>query len=86
MADPLLQRRWRSLRRKVRHKIHDAKTFTHPGVKVGIVAVLILATAAAVVYAMKSDPANHPPEIPTDSNSMSVPVSPQPALGVLTPP
>jgi hypothetical protein len=61
MADTLLYKRWRSLRRKLRTRVQDAKTFTHPAVKIILMAILIAATAAAVVYALREDPANHPP-------------------------
>jgi hypothetical protein len=61
MADTLLYKRWRSLRRKLRTRVQDAKTFAHPAVKVILMAMLIAATAAAVIYALREDPARHPP-------------------------
>lgn len=68
MVDSLLQKRWRSLRRKVRHRVQDAQAFTHPAVKFVIVAILAAITIAAVVYALREDPANHPPESTTESS------------------
>jgi hypothetical protein len=57
------------------------RTFTHPGVKLAIVAILIIAALAAVIYALRSDPANQPP--PAEPQSSSAPGSSVPRLGDL---
>lgn len=77
----LLQRRWRLLRHKVKYRIRDLRTFTHPGVKLAIVAILIIAALGAVIYALRSDPANQPP--PGEPQSSSVPGYSAPPLGHL---
>lgn len=77
----LLQRRWRQLKHKVKYRIRDMRTFTHPGVKLAIVAVLIIAALGAVIYALRSDPANQPP--PAEPHSDSAPGFSAPPLGDL---
>lgn len=79
----LLQRRWRQLRHKVKYRIRDMRTFTHPGVKLAIVAVLIIAALVAVIYALRSDPANHPPA-GSAPHSSSAPAFSAPPVGDLT--
>jgi zona occludens toxin (predicted ATPase) len=60
----LLTHRMRRLKRRVKQKLHDLRTFTHPAVKIAIVVVLIALTVAAVVYALRSAPANEQPADP----------------------
>jgi len=85
MADTLLYKRWRSLRRKLRTRVQDAKTFTHPAVKIILMAILIAATAAAVIYALREDPANHPPAEEVGAPSAQVAAVPAPpAISTLT--
>lgn len=83
MGDTLLYRRWRSLRRKLRTRMQDAKTFTHPAVKIVLMAILIAATAAAVIYALREDPAKHPPAEVGAPSAHTVAVSAPPAMATL---
>ncbi len=83
MADTLLYKRWRSLRRKLRTRVQDAKTFTHPAVKIILMAILIAATAAAVIYALRGDPANHPQaEVGAPSAQVVAAGTPQPTAAL----
>ncbi|GAA1691262.1 hypothetical protein MMUR_55670 [Mycolicibacterium murale] len=84
MADTLLYKRWRSLRRKLRTRVQDAKTFTHPAVKIILMAILIAATAAAVIYALREDPAKHPPAEVGSPSAQVATVPGPPAMATLT--
>jgi hypothetical protein len=73
----LLTHRMRRLKRRIKQHLHDLRTFTHPAVKIAIVVVLIALTVAAVVYALRSAPANEQPADPGISQ-------PQPAAADAT--
>ncbi|AQA04395.1 hypothetical protein BVC93_20425 [Mycobacterium sp. MS1601] len=60
----LLTRRYKQARRRLKLAVHDFRTFTSPAVKVVLVALLMLVTVAAVIYALRNDPAKSLPAQP----------------------